>query len=89
MTTPNRYLIEEGGLDIHNSPVGSKSVTYEMAIFREGEPNDAAIGQLAHVFVNRTEWSSAHEEFTKHKFFALMFADKMLLENDLRNGCRF
>lgn len=84
----NRYLIDEGGLDIHNAPVvgfivssncqfkkpiaypdaievglrvskvGSKSVTYEMAIFREGEPNAAAIGQLVHVFVNRTENTS-------------------------------
>ncbi|EAZ99056.1 acyl-CoA thioesterase [Marinobacter sp. ELB17] len=84
----NRYLIEEGGLDIHNAPVvgfivssncqfkkpiaypdaievglrvsklGSKSVTYEVAIFCEGEPDAAAIGQLVHVFVNRTENTS-------------------------------
>ncbi|MFT4818638.1 acyl-CoA thioesterase [Marinobacter sp. BSs20148] len=84
----NRYLIEEGGLDIHNAPVvgfivssncqfkkpiaypdaievglrvsklGSKSVTYEVAIFCEGEPDAAAIGQLVHVFVNRNDNTS-------------------------------
>jgi acyl-CoA thioester hydrolase len=84
----NRYLIDEGGLDIHNAPVvgfmvssscqfkkpiaypdaieaglrvskiGSKSVTYEVAIFREGESDAAAIGQLVHVFVNRAENAS-------------------------------
>jgi acyl-CoA thioester hydrolase len=85
----NRYLIDEGGLDIHNAPVvgfivssncqfkkpiaypesieaglrvikiGTKSVTYEVAIFRDGEPDAAAIGQLVHVFVERSANTSA------------------------------
>lgn len=84
----NRYLIDEGGLDIHNAPVvgfmvssncqfkkpiaypdsieaglrvikiGNKSVTYEVAIFRDGDSNAAAIGQLVHVFVHRAENTS-------------------------------
>ena len=79
----NRYLIDEGGLDIHNAPVvgfmvssscqfkkpvaypealdaglrvlktGTKSVTYEVAIFKEGETEPAAIGEMVHVFVDR------------------------------------
>jgi len=79
----NRYLIEEGGLDIHQSPVvgyvvssscqyrkpiaypdnievgmrvdrlGTKSVTYGVAIFKEGEEDAVAEGQFIHVFVNR------------------------------------
>jgi acyl-CoA thioester hydrolase len=79
----NRYLIEEGGLDIHNAPVvgfvvssscqfkkpvaypealeaglrvlktGTRSVTYEVAIFRQDDPDAAAIGELVHVFVDR------------------------------------
>ncbi len=79
----NRYLIEEGGLDIHNAAVvgfmvssncqyrrpiaypdaieagvrvvkvGTKSVAYDVAIFRQGEDEEAARGQLVHVFVER------------------------------------
>lgn len=79
----NRYLIDEGGLDIHDAPVvgfmvssscqfkkpvaypdaleaglrvlktGTKSVTYEVAIFREGEADAAAVGEMVHVFVDR------------------------------------
>lgn len=79
----NRYLIDEGGLDIHNAPVvgfmvssscqfkkpvaypealdaglrvlktGTKSVTYEVAVFKEGETEAAAIGEMVHVFVDR------------------------------------
>jgi acyl-CoA thioester hydrolase len=79
----NRYLIDEGGLDIHHAPavgfmvssscqfkkpvaypealdaglrvsrIGSKSVTYQVAIFREGENDAAAIGEMVHVFVDR------------------------------------
>lgn len=85
----NRYLIEEGGLDIHNAPVvgfmvssncqfkkpiaypdaieaglrvikiGTKSVTYEVAIFLEAESDSAAVGQLVHVFVERATNTSA------------------------------
>lgn len=80
----NRYLIEEGGLNIHDAPVvgfmvssscqfkkpvaypetltaglrvlrtGTKSVTYEVAIFREGETDAAAVGEMVHVFVDRS-----------------------------------
>jgi acyl-CoA thioester hydrolase len=79
----NRYLIDDGGLDIHHAPVvgfmvssgcqfkkpvaypealdaglrvtriGSKSVTYQVAIFRKDESDAAAIGELVHVFVDR------------------------------------
>ncbi|TGN39196.1 acyl-CoA thioesterase [Marinobacter confluentis] len=79
----NRYLIDEGGLDIHNAPVvgfmvssscqfrkpvaypealqaglrvlktGNKSVTYEAAIFRDGDTDAAAVGEMVHVFVDR------------------------------------
>lgn len=85
----NRYLIEEGGLDIHNAPVvgfmvnsncqyhkpvaypdaieaglrvikiGNKSVTYEVAIFRENDSEPAAIGQMVHVFVDRESNTSS------------------------------
>lgn len=85
----NRYLIEKGGLDIHNAPVvgfmvssncqfkkpiaypdaieaglrvikiGTKSVTYEVAIFPEAESDSAAVGQLVHVFVERATNTSA------------------------------
>jgi acyl-CoA thioester hydrolase len=84
----NRYLIDEGGLDIHDAPVvgfmvssscqfkkpvaypealeaglrvvktGTRSVTYEVAIFREGETDAAAVGELVHVFVDRASNSS-------------------------------
>ena len=79
----NRYLIDRGGLDIHDAPIvgfmvssscqfkkpvaypealeaglrvlrtGAKSVTYEVAIFREGETDAAAVGEMVHVFVDR------------------------------------
>lgn len=82
-STINRYLIEEGGLDIHSDPVvgfvvssncqfhrpvaypealeaglrvvktGNSSVTYEVGIFRSGEAEVSAIGQVVHVFVDR------------------------------------
>jgi acyl-CoA thioester hydrolase len=85
-TVANHYLIHEGGLDLHQSPViglvvesrctyraplayperlraglrvdtlGNRSVTYGIAIFREGEPPDApasAHGTFVHVFVDR------------------------------------
>jgi acyl-CoA thioester hydrolase len=39
--------------------IGTKSVTYEVAIFREGEPDAAAVGQLVHVFVERAANTSA------------------------------
>jgi acyl-CoA thioester hydrolase len=85
----NRYLIDEGGLDIHSAPVvgfmvssscqfkkpvaypealdaglrvlktGTKSVTYEVAIFQQGEPDAAAIGEMVHVFVDRASNKSA------------------------------
>ncbi|WP_434049563.1 acyl-CoA thioesterase [Marinobacter salarius] len=84
----NRYLIEEGGLDIHNAPVvgfmvssscqfkkpvaypdaleagvrvariGTRSVTYEVGIFRENDTQAAAHGELVHVFVDRATQSS-------------------------------
>ncbi len=83
-STINRYLIEEGRLDIHNGQVvgfvvssncqfrqpvaypealeaglkvvkiGNSSVTYEVGIFRQGEPQASAVGQVVHVFVDRT-----------------------------------
>jgi len=40
------------------SKLGGKSVTYEVAIFCEGEPDAAAVGQLVHVFVNRSDNTS-------------------------------
>lgn len=82
-TVANHYLIHEGGLDIHTSPViglvvesrcayraplaypdrlqaglrvdklGNRSVTYGIAIFKEGEPQAAAHGHFVHVFVDR------------------------------------
>ncbi len=85
----NRYLIEDGGLDIHNAPIvgyivssncqfrkpvaypeaiesglrvvkiGRSSVTYEVGIFRAGDPEAAAFGQVVHVFVDRKENASA------------------------------
>lgn len=85
----NRYLIDEGGLNIHDAPVvgfmvssncqfkkpiaypeaidaglrvikiGTRSVTYEVAVFREGESDAAAVGQLVHVFVERAANTSA------------------------------
>jgi acyl-CoA thioester hydrolase len=85
----NRYLIDKGGLDIHDAPVvgfmvssscqfkkpvaypedleaglrvlktGTKSVTYEVAIFREGETDAAAVGEMVHVFVDRASNRSA------------------------------
>lgn len=84
----NRYLIDEGGLNIHSAPVvgfmvssncqyfkpiaypetieaglrvkkiGTKSVTYEVAIFRENEEEAAAIGEMVHVFVERASNTS-------------------------------
>ncbi len=85
----NRYLIDEGGLDIHTAPVvgfmvssacqfkkpvaypealeaglrvlktGTRSVTYEVAIFRQGETDAAAVGEMVHVFVDRATNKSA------------------------------
>ncbi len=82
-TAANHYLIHEGGLDIHTSPViglvveskcayraplaypdrlraglrvdklGHRSVTYGIAIFKEGETQPAAHGHFVHVFVDR------------------------------------
>lgn len=82
-STINRYLIEEGGLDIHGGSVvgfvvssncqfrrpvaypealeaglrvvktGNSSVTYEVGIFRPGEAEVSAVGQVVHVFVDR------------------------------------
>jgi acyl-CoA thioester hydrolase len=82
-TVANHYLIHEGGLDIHSSPViglvvesrcayraplayperlqaglrvdklGNRSVTYGIAIFKEGETQAAAHGHFVHVFVDR------------------------------------
>ncbi len=84
-TAVNRYLIEVGGLDIHDAPVvgyvvhsnchyrapiaypdaievglrvnklGNSSVTYGVAIFKEGESIACAHGDFVHVFVNRAE----------------------------------
>ena len=82
-TAANRYLIEEGGLDIsdgtivgyvvnsgcqYHAPItypetieagvrvdrlGTSSVQYGIAIFREGEEQAAAHGHFVHVFVER------------------------------------
>lgn len=79
----NRYLIEEGGLDIHVGTVvgfvvssncqfrkplaypdvieaglrvvktGNSSVTYEVGIFKQGDNEASATGQVVHVFVDR------------------------------------
>lgn len=79
----NRFLIEEGGLDIHNANVvgyvveskcqyhsplaypeaievgitigtlGNRSVTYEVAVFKQGEQIAAANGHFVHVFVDK------------------------------------
>nr|WP_274621936.1 thioesterase family protein [Myxococcus fulvus] len=82
-TVANHYLIHEGGLDIHASPIiglvveskcqyraplaypdrlraglrvdklGTRSVTYGIGIFKEGEAEAAAHGHFVHVFVDR------------------------------------
>ncbi len=82
-TAANRYLIEEGGLDIsdgrivgyvvnsgcaYHAPItypetieaglrvdrlGTSSVQYGIAIFRQGEEEAAAHGHFVHVFVER------------------------------------
>jgi acyl-CoA thioester hydrolase len=82
-TAANRYLIEEGGLDISDGTIvgyvvnsgceyhapltypesieaglrvdrlGSSSVQYGLAIFREGEDRAVANGHFVHVFVDR------------------------------------
>ena len=82
-TAANRYLIEQGGLDIsdgsvvgyvvssgceYHAPItypepveaglrvdrlGTSSVRYGLAIFREGSEQAAAHGHFVHVFVNR------------------------------------
>ncbi|MEE4146766.1 MAG: thioesterase family protein [Halieaceae bacterium] len=82
-TAANRYLIEEGGLDIsdgsivgyvvnsgceYHAPItypepieaglrvdrlGTSSVQYGLAIFRQGEDRAAAHGHFVHVFVER------------------------------------
>jgi acyl-CoA thioester hydrolase len=79
----NRYLIEEGGLDIHGGEIvalvvssscdyhapiaypesieaglrvdrlGTSSVRYGIAIFRQGQERAAAHGHFVHVFVER------------------------------------
>jgi acyl-CoA thioester hydrolase len=87
-TAANRYLIEEGGLDISDGTIvgyvvnsgceyhapltypepieaglrvdrlGSSSVQYGLAIFREGEDRAVANGHFVHVFVDRAANSS-------------------------------
>jgi acyl-CoA thioester hydrolase len=82
-TAANRYLIEEGGLNISDGTIvgyvvnsgceyhapltypepieaglrvdrlGSSSVQYGLAIFREGEDRAVANGHFVHVFVDR------------------------------------
>ncbi|HEX9648007.1 MAG TPA: thioesterase family protein [Alphaproteobacteria bacterium] len=82
-TVINRFLIEEGGLDIARGPVigivpetrcrylkplrypdvidvglavarlGRTSVVYDIALFRQGEDDAAALGHFVHVFVAR------------------------------------
>jgi len=82
-TAANRYLIEEGGLDISDGSVvgyvvnsgceyhapltypepieaglrvdrlGTSSVQYGLAIFRQGEDEAVAHGHFVHVFVDR------------------------------------
>lgn len=84
-TTLNRYLIEEGGLDIsdgsivgyvvssgceYHAPIsypepieaglrverlGTSSVRYGLAIFRQGQDQAVAHGYVVHVFVDRSE----------------------------------
>lgn len=81
----NRYLIEVGGLDIHQSEIvafvvhsschyqqpiaypeviavgikvnklGTSSVQYGVAIFKEGEDQACAFGEFVHVFVHRKQ----------------------------------
>jgi acyl-CoA thioester hydrolase len=82
-TVVNRYLVEQGGLDIHRGAVigyivssaceyfasvaypeplevgvrvdrlGSSSVRYGVALFREGDATARAAGVMVHVFVDR------------------------------------
>jgi acyl-CoA thioester hydrolase len=47
----------EAGLRVLKT--GTKSVTYEVAIFREGETDAAAVGEMVHVFVDRASNKSA------------------------------
>lgn len=84
-SSANRYLIEEGGLDIQNSPqvalvvaskceyfspirypdlleigfrvnkLGTKSVEYGLAVFKQGSVNACAAGTFTHVFVDRIQ----------------------------------
>lgn len=35
--------------------IGTSSVTYQLGIFRQGEPEPAATGQVVHVFVDRKQ----------------------------------
>jgi len=79
----NTYLIERGGLDIHDGAVvgfvvssscdyfaslafpdlievgvrvgklGTSSVQYELAVFKQGEDEACAAGRFVHVFVDR------------------------------------
>lgn len=82
-TIINRFLIEKGGLDIHQSEqiglivnsncsyfesvafpdklvggfsvsrIGTSSVDYKVAIFKQDEQLSVAIGSMTHVFVDR------------------------------------
>lgn len=84
-TAVNNYLIEQGGLDIHEGEVvgfvvssscdyfasiafpdrvevgvrvarlGTSSVQYELAIFRNGADEACAAGRFVHVFVRRED----------------------------------
>jgi len=88
-TVINRFLIEEGGLDIFTAAtigivpetrcryrkplrypdvldaalavarLGRTSVTYDIALFRQGEDDAAAEGHFVHVFVNRSDQARA------------------------------
>jgi acyl-CoA thioester hydrolase len=82
-TATNKFLINQGGLDVQNGKqigyivdsrcqyyapiaypetitvglsverIGTSSVTYLLAIFKEGEEKASAQGAMTHVFVNR------------------------------------
>ncbi|HET7313031.1 thioesterase family protein [Salinisphaera sp.] len=87
-TAANRFLIEVGGLDIHDDQVagfvvasncryrepiafpetldiglrvdrlGTRSVTYGLAVFKSGTPLASADGEFVHVFVDRANGRS-------------------------------
>ena len=104
-TAVNRYLIDQGVLDIHHGQViafvvetqcrylapiafpdnidagirvghlGSRSVRYEIGLFRNDDNSAAAYGHFVHVYVDRsTQRSIAIPDDTRHALQQLIMA---------------